>query len=481
MKLKKILDGVDVIDKINFKDYNIASITHISNDVERGGIFICIKGNNFDGNDYIGQAILRGAKCIVTDNYTVCGGCGVAVVIVKDSRVAMSQIAKNFYNRSADRLKIIGVVGTSGKTTTSILIANILSQFDKNVGVIGTNGIFINDVKMENRFTTPDPIELHYALYQMEMLGVGTVVMEVSAQSIHLNKMYGIVLDKCVFTNLSEEHLDFFGSIENYARCKMNYFNKNNMRECVVNIDDFYGQELAFKLDIPCISYGVESPANSFAVDIKMDLERLQFTANILDDVMPVDSALVGMYNVYNILGALTVCKMIGYSAKDLTKAIKNVSSIEGRFNVFRKGKKTIIVDFAHTPDSISKLLKLIGNYTTGKIISLFGCVGYSNRDKRLAMAKEISIYSDMAIVTTDNRGQVLFEEILKDIKDGLTIEHVAIEDRYSAIDYGFDICGEGDVLVLIGKGAENFQKIGNERMPYNEIEYIKSKVDSDN
>ncbi|MGN0961846.1 MAG: Mur ligase family protein, partial [Christensenellales bacterium] len=264
MRLKKIIENLDYKSK-NFKNYNIKTITHISNDVTKSSIFVCIKGNNFDGNKYAMEALSRGAKCIITedDNLTLDNA---TILLVKDIRKAMSIIAYNFYNRCADNLKIIGIIGTSGKTTTSLIISQILSNYDKNIGIIGTNGVFIGNIRQDNRFTTPDPLELHYIFYQMKMLGVKTVIMEVSAQAIYYEKVYGIKFDKCVFTNISREHLDFFGSMENYARVKMDFFDKNNMRECIVNIDDFYGMELAYKVNIPCISYGINEPANSFAI-----------------------------------------------------------------------------------------------------------------------------------------------------------------------------------------------------------------------
>ena len=222
MRLKKILHGVDIVKIKNLKDYNIASITHISQDVEKGGLFICIKGDNFDGNKFIGDVISKGVKCIVTEDEDV--ECSACVVVVKNIRIAMSMIAKNYYNWCCDDLEIVGVVGTAGKTTTSILIGQLLGGNDNNIGVIGTNGVFIKGVRYDNKFTTPDPIDLHYMFFQMKMLGVKRVVMEVSAQAIYYHKVYGIKFKYAVFTNISREHLDFFGTYENYVKTKMNIF-----------------------------------------------------------------------------------------------------------------------------------------------------------------------------------------------------------------------------------------------------------------
>lgn len=473
MRLKQILSGIRINKIHNFKNFNIKSVTHISKDVVPNSLFICISGNNFDGNDFIDDVVGSGAKCIVTERDVSIPN--VTTIVVKDCRIAMSIIAKNFYNKCCDDLKIIGIIGTCGKTTTSLILSQMLMKNDKKVGVIGTNGIFINGIRMENNFTTPDPLELHYVFYQMKMLGVEIVVMEVSAQAIYLNKLEGVKLKIGIFTNISKEHLDFFGSMENYVKCKMKYFCKNNMDECVVNVDDFYGRELAFKVNIPCVSYAINEPANSFAVDIVSSDKGLKFCANVLDSIFAVNNNLVGKYNVYNLLAGMTVAKMLGLSDGEIEYGVNSLDVIDGRFNIFEVNNKKIIVDFAHTPESIVKLLSNVREMFKGRIISLFGCVGYSDKEKRMEMASAVDEYSDFIIITTDNRGKTLFDDIAKDIREGITRnKHISIEDRKCAINFGLGMLRSGDVLVLIGKGAENFQMIENKRCNYNELEYVK-------
>lgn len=477
MRLKKILKDVEIISTKNFKNYNIKSITHISNDVIGGGMFICIKGANFDGNDYIDDAITKGAKCIITETDV---SCGVTVVVVKDIRKTMSIIAKNFYNRCVDSLKLVGIVGTSGKTTTSLIIGNILSKIDNNIGIIGTNGIFIGNIKISNKFTTPDPIDLHYIFYQMKLLGVKTIVMEVSAQAICLEKLYGIKFDICVFTNITQEHLDFFDSMEKYARCKMDFFDKQNMRECVINIDDFYGRELAYKTNVPCISYGVKSPANSFAIDIQSGLQKLKFTANILDDIIVVDTSLIGDFNVYNLLAGMTVAKMLGVGVNDILSSVNSMSQIPGRLNVFEKDDKTVIVDFAHTPDSFEKTLSFLRPFVLGNLYVIFGCVGYSDKQKRMDMGRIANKYSDSIILTTDNRDFVNFEDICKDIKIEITKECTQIEDRKTAIKKALSMLNCGDVLCVLGKGAEDFQKVDGKKCEYSDLDVVKELLNKE-
>ena len=270
-----------------------------------------------------------------------------------------------------------------------------------------------------------------------------------------------------------EEHLDFFGSYENYAKVKLDFFNAKSMKECVVNTDDFFGRELAYKVDVPCISYGINSPANVFAIDINIQLERTRFVANVMDDVVDVDVPLVGIYNVYNMLAALAVCKMLKMGSDYLKFAVKKINPIDGRFEIFKHKNKLIVIDFAHTPQSIAKLLEHIKYNSEYSIISLFGCVGYSDKDKRIAIAEVVSKYSDRVYVTSDNVGEFNFEDVVRDIVVGLSVPYEVIEDRVAAIENAFDNLKDEEVLVLIGKGAENFQKVGTRRIPYSERKVI--------
>ena len=254
----------------------------------------------------------------------------------------------------------------------------------------------------------------------------------------------------------------------------MNFFTSKNMKECIVNIDDFYGRELAYKVDIPCVSYGISEPANSFAIDIESGFDYTKFVANILDDVIDVNCDFVGKYNVSNILAGLTVAKMLGLSKDLLSYSVNHLMQIEGRFNVFNINGKKVIIDFAHTPMSIDNLLSHISNTCDLNIISLFGCVGYSDKDKREEIANVISKYSSLAIITTDNRGITSFEEISKDIILGLQdCRYECIEDRESAIRFGFEKMKESDILVIIGKGAEKFQTIGTDRISYSDKDSV--------
>ena len=254
----------------------------------------------------------------------------------------------------------------------------------------------------------------------------------------------------------------------------MDFFNHNNMNEAVINVDDFYGRELAYKINLPSVTYAIHDPANSFAIDIEYDLSGTKFSANIIDDVILVNSIMVGEFNVYNLLASMTVAKLLGMTNDEISVAVNNLKAIDGRFNIFKSKNKTVLVDFAHTPDSIEKTLSLVRAYIKGKIITVFGCVGYSDREKRIDMGTAVNKYSDSIILTTDNRGETLFEDICADVLDSIDKDYLKIEDRESAIAKGVSLLDDGDILCVLGKGAENFQKINNERIKYSDIEVVK-------
>jgi UDP-N-acetylmuramoyl-L-alanyl-D-glutamate--2,6-diaminopimelate ligase len=225
---------------------------------------------------------------------------------------------------------------------------------------------------------------------------------------------------------------------------------------------------------MPCVSFGINEPSNSFAINMKYGLDGTRFVANIIDDVFNVSVPFVGEYNIYNLLASLTVAKMIGISHDDIKYAINRMQVIDGRFNMYKSGDKKIIIDFAHTPDSILQLLNHIKIHTYGNIISVFGCVGYSDRDKRIEMAEAVAKYSDKIVVTTDNRGYTKFSDICNDIIVGLNNkEFTCIEDRYEAIKYAYSIMQDNDVLVIMGKGAEDFQTIEGKRISYSDKESV--------
>ncbi|MBE5734890.1 MAG: UDP-N-acetylmuramoyl-L-alanyl-D-glutamate--2,6-diaminopimelate ligase [Clostridiales bacterium] len=482
MKLSKIIQGLKCKSIQNFQDYNIECLSHYSKDVVAGSVFFCINGGNENGAKYIEEAIKNGAVVLVVeDNVSIENIC---VICVDNVRVAMSIIAKNFYGKCDEKLQKIAVVGTNGKTTTSHIIASILKENDKKVGVIGTNGIYIGNERLPSSFTTPDPIELHYTFSQMVSFGVEIVVMEVSAHAIYYDKIYGIFFDVGVFTNISNEHLDFFHDMDNYSRVKMSIFNKKYMKEFVVNTDDEYGIKLAKSSTIPAVSYGINNPCNVFAVNIKMSINGSDFYVNVNDDIIHIKTHLLGEYNVYNILASISVAKLLGVSNAVIEKGLKNLPQIDGRFMVYKTSQnKRIIIDFAHTPDGFEKVLGLVKKLRKGKLTVLFGCVGYSDAVKRTLMGKIASEYADKLVVTTDNIGNADFDQVYSDIVLGVDggVEVIKEYDRAKAIADAYKAMTNNETLVLLGKGTEDKQVIKNECVPYSDVLVVEGLLGGNN
>lgn len=476
MKLSKLIKNLKVKSLINFNDFNIKNLSISSKSIDKNGLFFAIKGNNVNGEDYVFEAVKNGAVAVVTESQLLVD---IPQIIVEDVRIAMALICKVFYNNCDTKLKIISVVGTNGKTTTSTIIYKILQESGKNVGLIGTNGVYMNDLYLPNNFTTPDTIDLFYIFNQMASFNIEYVIIELSAHAIYYNKMFGVKNEITVFTNITPEHLDFFGTFENYAKVKCDYFNKLNTKECVVNVDDEYGKSIAYNCNVPCVSYGLAYPANAFAIDIKTSINGSSFIVNVENDVLKVSTNLVGDYNVYNILASITVAKMLKISNEIILKSLKKIN-VPGRWEVFDfKNNNKVIVDYAHTPDGFEKVLSLIKSLRPkSKIITVFGCVGYSNKQKRESMGKVASKYSNYVVLSEDNLCGENFEDVCDDIT--LTVPNVRIPNRKDAVTYAYGMLNKNDTLVLLGKGNESYQK-GIDNIYYNEIEVVKELQKQEN
>ena len=476
-KLSELILDIHALDIKNFKDVFIESLAHKAADCEPSSIYFCLKGKQNDGHNFAKQAVKLGAKVLVVEKFL---DIDAIQILVKNSRIAMAQIAKNFYDKADEKLKIVSIVGTNGKTTTSMVIARILRDCGKSVGVIGTNGVYFDDeLSLPCDLTTPDPIELHYIFSQLVSFGVEYAVIEASAHAIYLNKLYGIKSELGIFTNISNEHLDYFETMENYSKVKMNYFNATNMKFAIINIDDIYGRDLAKNLDIPYLTYGIFNPANTFAIDIKTSMGGSDFIVNASDEIMNIKSSLVGDFNVYNLLAGITAALYFKCTPRKIESSIKNMQRVDGRFNVFELSRnRKIVIDFAHTPDGFEKTLSLIKMLRKGKITTLFGCVEYADFEKRKTMGAIADKYSDELIITADNPNFAKVEDIGKDIAMGIKkCKYKIIEDREMAIIKAVINMQNNDTLVILGKGAEKYQKINGKLVEYSDIEVVEKLV----
>lgn len=469
MNLKEILKDVEC-DIFGNDNIEIENLSHNSKEANKNGVFFAINGNNLNGEEFVLEAVKNGAKVIVSENKI--NNLNLTNVVVKDVRKAMSLMAGNFYLNPAEKMLIIGVTGTNGKTTTTYMLKSIFEEAGKKVGVIGTNGIIINNKKIGSDFTTPDPIIMQKTLADMVKNGVEVVCMETSAHALKLQKLWGVMTDIALFTNLTQDHLDFFKTMDNYFEAKRKYFTSEYSRFGVVNIDDPYGKIIYDTSEIPLISYSksldnnVQSDIN--AGEIIHDNNSQEFLVKTMKGDFKVNLNMLGSFNVSNALGAISAAIMADIDKKHIINALNNLEKVDGRFNsYFIKGVR-VIVDYAHTPDGLENILKSAREFTPKKLISVFGCGGDRDSSKRHVMGEISTEIADLTIITSDNSRTEDVIGIMEDIERGVVNNNYMLEtDRITAIKKAINLADYGDTVVISGKGAENYFDIMGKKVPY--------------
>ena len=476
MTIKELIKGLEVKKVVGKTDIDIKDVVCNSNLVSSQSLFICINGVNTDGHKFIKQAISYGAVCVVCEKEFEEN---VTQIIVKDSRLAMSLIASNFYGNPQKKLKLVGVTGTNGKTTTSQLIHKILCENGIKSGVIGTIGTTFGKFNLEPTLTTPDPISLYKTLKLMVEDGVKIVVMELSAHAIYLRKLHNLEFEIVVFTNLSQDHLDFFKDMESYKKAKIDLFLNNKIKYAVLNSDDKVGLEISKIVNKP-ILYGINNPADCFAVDINLQGKNTEFVLNLFDCICFAKTKLKGMFNVYNCLASCSVCCMLGVSAENTVKALEKIDCISGRLECVYYGDYSILIDYAHTPDGLEKCLTALKEITTGKLYCVFGCGGNRDTSKREIMGEISGRYADFTIITTDNPRYEDPMDIINQIEIGVKRvcnNYVIVQDRIQAIKYAINSAKKGDLILVAGKGSEQYQEVLGIKKQYNDKDTIQDII----
>ena len=445
----------------------ISGLYHKDTEVKSGGLFFCLRGTRVDGTDYIKSAINNGAVAVVCE-YEIPNLYGVTQVIVKNARDAMSNLSCVFFGNPASKLKIIGITGTNGKTTTSTMISRVLEFAGKKVALIGTNGIEFAGKNYKTEMTTPDPIELQFYFSKMVKNKCEYVVMEVSAHALDLFKIEGFKFEVCVFTNLSEDHLDYFKNMENYFNAKSKLFTLNHSKYAIVNIDNEYGKILAKRINMPYSTYSIIEKTSYFASSIKTENQTQKFYFNNQYEFV---INMAGRFNVSNAVAAIAVLRHFEVDIHVIKEAFFQMKQIEGRFNLFLVDGIKFIIDYAHTPDGLENLLISARDFAESKkVIVVFGCGGNREVQKRAKMGEISSKLADFVIISTDNPR---FEDryaIAKQIEKGITQNNYLIEiNRSKAIKKAFEIANDGDVVVLAGKGCESYIEENGEKLPYSD------------
>ncbi len=459
-------------------DTEITGITINSRQVKPGYLFICIVGENVDGHFFAQSAADNGAAAILAEKPL---DVNVPVVICSNTKSEMAVVASKFYGYPENKLKLIGITGTNGKTTVSYLIKKILETSGKRVGIIGTNEITVSDSDTGIRSstpTTPNSLELRQIFARMLEMGAEYVVMEVSSHALELHRVDGLSYDVGVFTNLTQDHLDYHKTMENYFLAKKKLFDIS--KAGVINADDEYGARLL--TNIPCPSLSVGKSAQLSAKDIQITAGGVEFTLNYQGSSYPAKLAIPGMFSVYNGLCAVGAALSADVDIKTALLGLGLASGVKGRLErVPTNTDFSIIIDYAHTPDGLENVLNTINAFKKGSCISVFGCGGDRDPIKRPIMGEIGTRLSDIAIITSDNPRTENPGKIIDDIVSGVKMgKYKVIENRRDAIGYALSIAKKDDIVLLAGKGQETYQIIGTEKIHFDEREVVKELLDAD-
>ena len=480
MNIRKILENIDYSGK--FDDIEVSNISYDSRKLTKQSMFIAIEGQDYNGHDYIPQAIKNGAVAVVKEK----GYNKIHEAIdieVENTRDILPKIAKNFYSDPSSKIDTIGVTGTNGKTTTAFSINKILNDCGYNSGSIGTLGFVSSNEVVSTGFTTPESLELNNFIDQLVKGGMENVVIEVSSHSLALSRMNHIKIDTAIFTNLTEEHLDFHKTMENYFLEKLKLFTSLSKDSfSIINIDDPYSDRIIQATSSNITRYGFSSKADIYLVSSKIGYGGMDLIFSINDKEYKVCTKITGRHNIYNIMAAISACKIKNISINKIISAIENIDFIPGRMEFVGDEKNKIFIDYAHTPDAYENILKLINEIKKPKdrIITLFGCGGDRDKDKRPLMAKITEKYSDQIIVTSDNPRNEELNYILKDILSGFNQKkHKVIQNREDAIKKSINILDKDSVLLVLGKGREEYQIINNKKIFHSDLEIIKREINA--
>ncbi len=478
MKLTKLFSEI-VKTNVDL-DTDVTGISEKSASCKSGYAYVCIKGIHKDGKDFIKEALDGGAVCVVCDTEL---DESIPYVMVENARAALSRMWQEWYGHPARSLKLIGVTGTNGKTSTAYMLKSILDKAGKPCGLIGTVRYITGKSYYESELTTPDPELMQKLLFEMKKSGHEYVVCEVSSHALALDKLDGMQFEIGVFTNLSQDHMDFHGNMENYFISKSKLF---SMCKCaVINIDDLYGKRLASRLNIKTVTCSVDSnDADICAKNIRTKENSVEYEFLSGCTIYRIYCPVSGKFSVYNSLLSAATAELVGISSENIVDGISSMGTVTGRMERVETGKDfSIIIDFAHTPGALENVLKSIREFAVGRIVCLFGCGGDRDKSKRKIMGKIAAENSDYLVITSDNPRSEDPLEIIKEILEGvLTVESIkdkytVIESREEAIRYAIKNAKKNDTVLLAGKGHENYYVDASGKHSFDERSIIKDEL----
>lgn len=483
MKLRTILNGLEELKAKGNLDEEITSIAYDSRKVKEDGVFVAIKGFNVNGHDYIAQAVQKGVKAVVVQDGEKIKKSDfnedTVIVVAPDTRIALAKMSANFFGNPTRKLKTIGVTGTKGKTTTTYMIKEILEKAGHKVGLIGTIANYIGNEKIGDNHsrTTPESLELQEMFSKMVEQNVEIAVMEVSSQSLKLNRVYGIDFDMAIFTNFTEDHIspNEHPNMEDYFNCKLELI--KNAKKSYINADDYNVAKIKTMLKDKDIStFGIDNMADMLAKDVTIRNTSVDFRAKINGKNERIKVGIPSRFTVYNALAAFCVVNNFGVTIDQTREALEQIA-VPGRMEMVPNKKGlNIMIDYAHSPASLESVLKAVKAYTRGRVISVFGCGGDRDTKKRPIMGEISGKNAAYTIITSDNVRTENPEDIVKQIEEGIKntkAQYKVIVDREEAIKYAISIANKNDMIVLSGKGHENYEEINGKKYPFDERKIV--------
>ena len=473
MKLRQLLDGLELLEVQADLDMEIPAVSYDSRRTERGDLFVAMSGYETDGHKFIPAAAERGAACVLCERAPE--GTAIPYVRVASSRKALADVGGNYYGHPADAMTMVGVTGTNGKTSTTYLLKDVLEKTrGAKVGLIGTNQNMIGSQVLHTERTTPESFELQGLLRQMADAGCTHVVMEVSSHALYLDRVRGIRYAVGIFTNLTQDHLDFHKTMEAYCDAKAILFSHCDVG--ILNADDPWCGRLLEKATCRVVTFG-EKKGDLRAEQIRLCADGIAFTAREGENSVNIAVAIPGGFMVYNTLGVLGAARALGISCEESARVLSATAHVKGRVEpVPTDGDYTILIDYAHTPDALENVLTAVRGFARGRVVALFGCGGDRDRTKRPKMGRIAAEKADFVVVTSDNPRTEEPGAIIQDILAGMThtdTPYEVVENRVEAIHYAIDHAQSGDVIVLCGKGHEDYQVIGHEKRHLDEREVV--------
>ncbi|MCR6544476.1 UDP-N-acetylmuramoyl-L-alanyl-D-glutamate--2,6-diaminopimelate ligase [Dehalobacterium formicoaceticum] len=459
----------------------ITGICYDSRKVQPGNLFVCLAGVKSDGHDFAAKAQEQGAAAFLVMRFLDALSEDMIQIRVPDTRVALAKVSSLWYGFPDQKLQVIGITGTNGKTTTTHLLKGILEQEGKKVGLVGTIHNMIGKEMLPSTHTTPESWELTGLLDQMAAQETEVVVMEVSSHALKQHRVAGCEFDVGVFTNLTQDHLDYHPSFDDYLASKLMLFQnlhqgkKGTAKYAVINGDDPKAEDFKRAAQVPVWTYGIREQADVQAEDIKISPRGSTFNLKVRQGAFPIKISLVGTFNVYNVLAAITVALLEGVSLGHITAYLEDAPQVAGRFELVDEGQQfPVIVDYAHTPDGLENILSTAKEITQGRLITVFGCGGDRDRGKRPIMGEISGKYSDFSFVTSDNPRTEDPMAIMKEIETGIsavTSRYKMIEDRGTAIKEAIQMAEAGDLVIIAGKGHEDYQLVQGKTLHFDDRE----------